>query len=312
MAHAFLKPETLVNASLGTLERELVLTQFLWRDAEAYFTGATGPKGDKISIRVPGRMTEGRELAWRTSARTIITDDIKEGSIDVILDTYAYKAVDLLDEELTLDVEPFGDRVLRPMTQAVAEHIENKIATFIQSTTFVHTVEIALTGERRVYNALIKARGLLNRSFVPRADRICIMGSNLEEIALQDPSLVDVDRSGSTAALRDASIGRIAGFEIFGSDNIDPDEMYVFHRTAFPAVFRAPKPARGVAFSSSATFNGLALTYWEDYNSVNASDRAFVGTFFGLNRTLDPVDLTDPAGAKHFVRGVKLILDTTP
>jgi hypothetical protein len=308
VAHAFLKPETLVNASLGTLERELVLTQFLWRDAEANFTGATGPKGDKISIRVPGRMTEGRELAWRTAARTIVTDDIKEGSIDISLDTYAYKAVDLLDEELTLDVEPFGDRVLRPMTQAVAEHVENKVALEISGATYVHNVTIAATGERRMYNALIAARGKLNRSFVPRANRVAIVGSELEEIALLDPSLIDADRSGSTGALRDAEIGRIAGFDIFGSDNIAPDEAYVFHRTAFPGVFRAPKPARGVAFSSSASFNGLALTYWEDYNSVNASDRAFVGTFFGLGTTLDPVDLTNPAGTKQFVRGVKLTL----
>lgn len=305
MAHAFLKPETLVNASLGILERDLVLLNFVWRDAEANFAGATGPKADKIAIRVPGRMTVGRELAWRTSARTIVTDDIKEGSIELSLDTYAYKAVDLLDEELTLDVEPFGDRVLRPMTQAVAELIENKIAAEISGATYVHTVTIANTGERALYNALIDARQKLNASHVPREGRVAILGSALETLALKDPSLVDVDRSGSPAALREASLGRIAGFDMFGTDNIADDELYVFHRTAFPVILRAPKPARGVAFSSSASFAGISLTYWEDYNSVNASDRAFVGTFFGSGVTLDPVSLQDPAGTKHFVRGVK-------
>lgn len=310
MAHAFLKPETLVNASLGVLERDLVLLQFLWRDAESNFTGAVGPKGDKISIRVPGRMTPARELPWRTAARTIVTDDIKEGSVEIKLDTYAYKAVQLLDEELTLDVEPFGERVLRPMTQSVAETLEDKVAAHIQAVNYVHTVEIAATGERRVYNALLSARRKLNSSHVPRANRVAIVGSAIEEAALRDPSLIDVDRSGSTGALREAEVGRIAGFDLFSTDNIAEDEAYVFHETAFPAVIRAPKPARGVPFSSTASFNGLSLTYWEDYNSVNASDRAFVGTFFGLNTYEDPVDLTDPDGPTQFVRGVKMTMAT--
>lgn len=315
MAHAFLKPETLVNASLGVLERDLVLLALTWRDAEANFQGNVGPKGDKISIRVPGRMTIGRELPWRTKNRQIITDDIREGSIDIQLDTYAYKAVDLLDEELTLDVEPFGQRVLAPMTQAVAELLENKVASEIRGAPYGETIEIAATGDRALYNALIDARTYLNSNFVPRDGRVAVMGSNVEARALKDPTLVDVDRSGSSAALREASIGRIAGFELFGTDNIDPNAVYVFHRTSFPTVLRAPKPARGVAFASSASFNNISLTYWEDYNSTNASDRAFVGTFFGSGVNLDPVNLTEPDGAKAYKRGVKLVLadaDVTP
>ena len=307
MAHAFLKAEVLVNASLGVLERDLVLPALTWRDAESNFQGQVGPAGDKVKIRLPGRTGAARELAWRNKSRTIETDDIKEGSIEVQLDTYLYKAVDLLDEELTLDLEPFGDRVLLPITRSVAEGVEDRLADTIENAAYIKEILIEST-ERGVYNALIDAREFLNKHHVPREGRVAVIGSAVETLALKDPTLVDADRSGSTGALRDAALGKIAGFELFGTDNIDPTAIYVFHRTAFPAVFRAPKPARGVPFSSSASFGGVALTYWEDYNSVNASDRAFVGTFFGAGVNLDPVDALDPSGAKHFVRGVKLSL----
>ncbi|MGW8935988.1 P22 phage major capsid protein family protein [Gordonia terrae] len=309
MAHAFLNPSVMVNTSLGVLERDLVLPSLMWRDAEPNFQGAVGPAGDKVTIRLPGRTGGPRELAWRNSSRTIVTDDIKEGSIEIKLDTYLYKAVDLLDEELTLDIEPFGERVLLPITRSVAEGIEDRLADEIEGAAYLEEIVIAPT-DRGVYNALIDARQFLNRHHVPREGRVAIIGSAVESQALKDPTLVDVDRSGSTSALREASIGRIAGFDLFGTDNINPNAIYVFHRTAFPAVFRAPKPARGVPFAASASFAGVALTYWEDYNSVNASDRAFVGTFFGSGVNLDPVDPTDPSGAKQFVRGVKLTLAT--
>ncbi|AUS31769.1 hypothetical protein C1M55_12060 [Rhodococcus qingshengii] len=309
MAHEFLKASTLVNASLGVLERELVLPALTWRDAEPHFQGAVGPSGDKVTIRLPGRTGAARELAWRTSARTIQTDDIREGSIEIKLDTYLYKATDLLDEELTLDVEPFGDRVLLPLTRSVAEGAEDRVAAAIENAAYIKNITIAAT-DRGVYNALIDAREFLNSHHVPREGRVAVIGSAVETLALKDPTLVDVDRSGSSGALRDAALGKIGGFELFGTDNIDPKAIYVFHRTAFPAVFRAPKPARGVPFSESASYNGIALTYWEDYNSVNASDRAFVGTFFGVGVNLDPTDPTNPAGAKQFVRGVRLTIET--
>jgi len=305
MAHAFLNPSVMVNTSLGVLERDLVLPALTWRDAEPNFQGQVGPSGDKVTIRLPGRTGAARELAWRNSSRTIITDDIKEGSIEVKLDTYLYKAVDLLDEELTLDIEPFGERVLLPITRSVAEGIEDRLAAEIEGAAYLKEIAIG-TGDRGVYNALIDAREFVNKHHVPRDGRVAIIGSAVESQALKDPTIVDVDRSGSDSALREASLGKIAGFELFGTDNIDPYAIYVFHRTAFPAVFRAPKPARGLAFSASASFGGVALTYWEDYNSTNASDRAFVGTFFGSGVNLDPVDPADPSGAKQFVRGVKL------
>lgn len=309
MAHEFLKAETLISAALGLVETEVVLPRLVYRDLETNYQGNVGPRGDKVVIRRPGKMTAARELEWRDANREIITDDIKEGSHEVKLDTYLYKAVQLLREEQTLDIADFGAQVLEPMATSVVEGAETRIADTIRGADYSkdgHTIELG-TGDRAVYNALIDANKVLNQARVPRQGRVAILGSELEARALKDPTLVDVNRSGSDGALRDANIGRIAGYDLFGHDVIDPNAIYVFHPTAFPTVFRAPAAARSVPYSASMSSASIALTYWESLDSKNDSDRAFLGTFMGNNVLEDLVDETDPAGATEFVRAVKIV-----
>lgn len=308
MAHEFLKAETLISASLGLAETQVVLPAIVYRDIETYYQGNVGPRGDKVQIRRPGKMTAARELAWRDANREIITDDIKEGSHEVQLDTFLYKAVQLLREEQTLDIAEFGAQVLQPMVTSVVEGGEQRIADVIRGADYPETIEVG-TGDRAVYNALIDANKYLNQKRVPRQGRVAILGSELEARALKDPTLVDVDRSGSDSALRDAQLGRIAGTSLFSHDVLDPNAIYLFHPTAFPTVFRAPAAARSVAYSASMASSSIGLTYWESLDSRNDSDRAFLGTFMGVNTLEDLVDEADPNGDTEFIRGVKIVLD---
>lgn len=306
MAHDFLKPEVLAKAAIGLVNAELLLPRTVWRDAETFFNGSVGPNGDKVSIGLPGVTNAARELEWRSASREIVTDDILERKIDVKLDTYLYKSVDLLREEQTLDIEDFGVQVLSPMTTSVAEGAEAKLASVIKGAPYKETIQVG-TGDRAVYNALVDASKFLNASRVPRQGRVAIIGSSLEARALKDPTLVDVDRSGSDSALRDAQIGKIAGYTLIASDVIDANSIYVYHPTAFPTVFRAPKPARSVPFSQSVSADSVAMTYWESLNPKVDSDRAFLGTFFGASVLKDPKDKTKPNTNLEFVRGVKLV-----
>ena len=305
MAHDFLKPEVLARAAIGLANTELILAKTVWRDAETYFNGSVGPNGDTIQIGLPGVTNAARELAWRSASREIVTDDIVERKVDVKLDTYLYKSIDLLREEQTLDIEDFGVQVLSPMTTSVAEGAEAKLASIIKGAPYEETIQ-AGTGDRAIYNALVDASKFLNANRVPRQGRVAIIGSAMEARALKDPTLVDVDRSGSDSALREAQIGKIAGYTLIASDAIDPDAIYVYHPTAFPTVFRAPKPARSVPFSQSVQADSVSLTYWESLNPKVDSDRAFLGTFFGGTVLKDPKDATKPTTNLKFVRGVKI------
>lgn len=306
MAHEFLKPELIMSTALGLAERQVILPALMWRDAESHFSGRVGPRGDKLIIPMTGVTNEARELNWRDKSRKIITDDIKERSVEIKLDTYLYKAFQFLREEQTLDIADFGAQVLAPMITSIIEGAEDRIADHIKGETFSETIEVQ-NKERGFYEAMIDARKFLNSNRVPRQGRIAILGSEMEARALKDPSIVDADRSGSDSALRDAQIGRIAGINMIGSDVIDPEAMYLFHPTAFPTVFRAPKPASSVARSASESAAGISMSYWESLDSDNDSDRAFLGTFFGINTLKDPKDPKKPEGTQHLARAVKIV-----
>jgi hypothetical protein len=306
MAHDFLKAEVIGNQALGLLRREVVLPNLVYRDAETHYAGTVGPRNDTVVIPVPGKMGPARELEWRNRNRQIITDDIVEGQASIELDTYLYKAVQLLREEQTLDIADFGRQVLQPMTTSVAETAEDRIALAIQQAPYTEEIEVEAT-DRGTYNALVDARKYLQQKRIPRAGVVSVLGSEMEARALKDPTFVDASQAGSDSALRDANLGRIAGFNLFSSDAIDPEAIYIFHPTAFPTVFRAPKPARAVPFSASLASDSISLTYWESLDSDNDSDRAFIGTFFGVNHYEDPVDPTDPQGETSFIRAIRLV-----
>ena len=317
MAHTWINPEVLINSTLGMLERELVLASFTWRDAEVHFTGNVGPRGDVVTIRVPAR-TKARELPWRSRTAEIQTDELHEGVVGVRMNRHAYNALDFLDEYYTLDIGDFGARVLEPQSRAVAEFIEGAISDTMSSAHYTKTVSLDPEGANRGYKALRQCRSFLNRNHVNLDNRFCIVGQDIEDAILDDDKLIAADTSGSTEVLREARLGRLAGFDVYVSQAIPPSEGYAFHRTAFPLVNRAPAIPRGAPYGAEGTHAGYALRYIRDYDPRYASERSLVSTFFGTGVNEDFVDPTKVAedDPKHFVRGVKIVLgdagDETP
>src|SRR5690606_15209259 len=140
----------------------------------------------------------------------ITMDELTETSVDVTLDTAAYSAVPITDEELTLDITDFGAQVAEPQIRAVAEAIENAVAAEMTGASYATTISVS--GSDDIYDKLVDARVALNKANVPMTERRLVVGSDFEGVLLKSDDLHQVDRSGSDSALRDATIGRIAGF----------------------------------------------------------------------------------------------------
>jgi len=308
VANSFLKPEIISRAMLGLLERDIVLPRFVWRDAEADFRGRVGPKGDTVTIRVPAR-TAAHEYAWRNDRSSGITmDELTEDSVDVKLTHDVYNGIPITDEELTLDIGDFGSQVLAPQTRAVAEYLENLIAAEMTGATYANTLTVDTSDP---YKTLVDARALLNKANVPFADRFCVIGADVESAMLKSDHLANADTAGDSQALRDASVGRMAGFNVFVTNSLPANVGFAFHRTAYPAVFRAPVVPDGATFGQSAAYGGIAMRWIKDYDATHLQDRSIVSTFFGVTHVTDnvvnPAD-PDSTAADIFVRSVKLAM----
>lgn len=289
MASTFIKATQVVRAALGLLERELVLPRLVWRDASAEFDGAAN---DTVSLRVPAYMAA-RTRALR-GGTPITVDELNETKVDLVLDTDVYKAVGVSDEEMTLDIVSFGEQVLTPMMSAVARGVEDDVASTIASAEYATTIEVDNTDP---YDSLIDARAALNKANVPMNGRTLLVGSDLEAKILKSDRFtasVGGDQAAGDA-LRDAMIGRIAGFNVVTSNAIDPDQGVAFHQTAFALAMRAPFVPDGASWGTTQTYNGLAMRLLRDYDFLNVRDRVLADVFIGSGVVTD-LGLIDSEG----------------
>ncbi|MGW3072731.1 P22 phage major capsid protein family protein [Kitasatospora sp. NPDC001132] len=293
--HVFVKAEKLAAAALGLLERQAILGGLVTRDGGAAFTGAAG---DVVNIKRPSVLTGNEEALTRSTTREIQSEALHEWKINVKLDTHAYSAVDLSDAELTLDVEDFGAQVLDPQVKSIVRRIEKKLAARLATAPALGTVDVNKnTGDEMVAGSVrkmvVKARNQLNRNDVPVSGRYLVVGADVESALLNDPTLVRVDTSGSDSVLREATIGRLAGFTIVTSNDIAPDTAIALHPTAYILVNRAPVVPTS-AQGATRSYDNLSLRLMRDYNSKTASDRSFLSTYLGIGEVTDAPEGTVP------------------
>jgi hypothetical protein len=305
VAHVFEKAEKLTATALALLDRQVVLANIIGRDSGAEFTGA---KGDTVNIKRPSRLAARKQALRADNSAGIQSENLNEWSIPVRLTDHIYNAVDLTDAELTLDITNFAEQVLAPQTHAIAREIERETAAKLETAPLIGQVETDENGDpvdaQGVRRALVKARNKLNRQDVPLTGRYAIVGADVESALLNDPVLVPVDTSGSSEVLREATIGRLAGFNIVVSNDIDPRTAICLHPSAYILVNRAPVVPVS-AQGSSSSVEGLALRLVRDYNSHTASDRSFVSSYVGFGEVLDaPETSTDPAKDAKQMRAV--------
>lgn len=287
--HSFLKAEVIIATALGLLQREIVLPALVHTYTVDDFRYA---KNDTINIPIRATLTA-RENALRAtgSAREVVTDSLAESSTPVTLSKHVYNAVDVTDEELTLDIASFGDQVLSPQVRAVAEkleaHIYNQIAagSYVQGVNdFEWDVETS-----KAFSTALRVRRALNEANAPQNNRVLLVGPGAEEAILNDdkfmPSVND-DGLGA-AALRDATIGRIAGFTVVTSNLLAADEMYGLTREAFVMGNVAPVVPDGVVFGRSMRHEDFSMRWIRDYDSKVLSDRSIVSSYVGTAQVAD-------------------------
>jgi hypothetical protein len=307
MANTFIKAQKVVLANLGVLQRETILPQLVWKDAVGDFSGAYN---DTVSIRVPAYMTA-RTRALR-GGTPLTMDDFEQTKVDVTLDTDVYKGVNISDEEMTLDIVDFQAEVGDPVIRSIVTGVEDLLADEITGATYATTIDF---DDSDPYHSITSARKALNDANVPASGRVLLVGSTIEQYILE--ALKDTNAGGSDqTALRDATIGRYAGFQIVQHNSLPPDEAYAFHKTAFILCTRAPIVPAGASWGASASYNGLALRVLRDYDPLYVRDRYIGSVYVGTAVVEDYGDLNDDgqfvpdstpgSGTPILVRAVKI------
>lgn len=125
--NAFQNPTMYTNECLAILQNNIVLGANVPRDHEDQFGKESMKIGDTLNVRRPARMT------IRTGA-TFSAQDYTETSIPLVVNTQKGVDTEFTSKQLTLNVQDFSDRVIKPGLIQLAQQIDQDGYTSAKNT----------------------------------------------------------------------------------------------------------------------------------------------------------------------------------
>jgi hypothetical protein len=240
-------PQLWAQEGLAILEENLVIGKLVHRD----FSPQIAAYGDTVNTRKPGEFVAIR----KTDADNVTVQNATATNIPVKLDQDLHVSFMLKDGEESKSFQELSQVYLRPAVFAIARAIDQIIAGQAIRFRRYSAGGLNTLTKTNAGDYLIDTRTRMNLNRVIDDDnRQLILTTVSEGILLKDTQFTDASRVGDNGtALREASLGRKFGYNIFMAQNTP----YV--RTGNTTVTGAINAAGGYqAGTSTFTVDGLA------------------------------------------------------
>jgi hypothetical protein len=207
MSNTFLTSTAIAREAIMALQNNLVFANLVHRDFENEYKS----QGDSVAVRVPATFTAG------TFSSTATAQNITESSVIVTLDTIKTVDVEVTSKQMTLNIEDFASQVVQPAVYAIANAIDADIAALTKQIGYV-TGSTGVSASALSYIAGC-AKSLNNRA-VPLDQRRLVINPDAHASLITLDAIVNAEKSGTTDALREASMGKLLGFDTYMNQNI--------------------------------------------------------------------------------------------
>ncbi len=210
MANTFVSVKDFARAALPRLIEHLVFPNLIYKD---YSDDFAARKGDTIQVRKPV-VLEARDF---DAAQGVKADDIVENTVDVTLDKIA--TVDVAIEALqgATSIDDLTRVFIDPAAAALAQKINNDGLQLYQDVPT--SVGVAGTTPGTL-SAFAQARKQLNLQKAPVSGRVAVWDAEADAAFIALDPIVHAEKSGSTLALREGSIGRVMGMDNYMSQAV--------------------------------------------------------------------------------------------
>jgi len=203
----FLTVQEIARAALPILHNNLVFPALSYKE----FCQGTGKKGDVVQIRKPA------VYSANEFSSSISVQDINEKSVLVTLDKIADVSVELTAKEMALNLEDFTSQVLAPAAMAIAEKINADGLALYKDIPYTYGTAGTTPSGLTAFSQVAKA---LNDNKAPFAERSCVWNSAALASFQAESAIVSAEKTGSNAALRSGSIGRLIGIDNYMSQQV--------------------------------------------------------------------------------------------
>lgn len=207
MANTFLTVQQIARQALLRLQSNMVMAGLVYTDYSNKFK----EQGDTIQIRKPATFIADE------FGGTINLQDVGEKYVLVKLDKIADVSVEVGSKELTLNIEDFGMQILDGATLAIAEKIDQDLCGLYADIPYYSGIGGTTPSKLDDISATML---VLNNNRVPMSNRSVVWDPYAQAKLVTIDSIARADASGSTAALREASMGRVLGFDNYMDQNI--------------------------------------------------------------------------------------------
>ena len=205
-----LTPTMIAREALRLLKNNLVMGNLVYRNYEKEFPGMP-KKGGSVQVRKPVKFSV-------TKARARSTSTITEQYITVTVSTQAHVSWNFFTDDLTLSIEQYSERYIRPAAAALANQVDADLCELYKD---VPNSVYESTGyvTPHTFMVLGKAMQKMDEEAVPPDER-CVVFDPASHWSFANALSNWNFKEGGEQALRKGFLGRVANAEIFMDQNI--------------------------------------------------------------------------------------------
>ncbi len=257
MPNTLLTPTAVTREALRILHQKLNFVGNIVREYDDSFAKSGAKIGDSLKIRLPNQYVV-------RSGATLSAQDTTESS--TTLQVATQKGVDLnfTSVDLTLSLDDFSTRILKPAMSVLAANIESDALSMYKDV----YQSVWNGGAAATYNKALDARVILQRALAPTNDRTALMDSLAMADLVKDTKTLFQDDASIAKQYKEGYMGRAAGFD--WAEN-----------TMMPSHTRSA--ANGAYLVNGATQTGSTLVVDTGANAPSAGDVITIAGVFAVH-----------------------------
>jgi hypothetical protein len=248
MTNQLITPQIIARESLMILENNLVLGNLVHRDYSAEFVGGVG---DTVNIRKPA-VFETKEFST-----SIEIQQASELSVPVKMDRHFDVSFEITSKDLSQNISDFSKQFVAPAVVALAQKVDESIALLYKDVPWA--TGVAGTTPNNISD-ITNVRTVLNKNKVPTVGRNLVLNPDAEASFLNNTYFTTADKLGDNgSALREGSLGRKFGFDMYMDQNIQNHTNGTLAKTGGTKIKVKGAVASG-SYSLTLNTDGTALT----------------------------------------------------
>ena len=218
MSVATFIPELWSARLLQGLEKSHVATNLVNRDYE----GQIRNQGDKVNINT---LSDVAIKTYTPNSDIASPDDLTTTKQQLEITEADYFNIQLDDVDRVQAAGELMDTAMRnvayKMNDRTDSFILGKIASGVDSGNIIGTTESPIqVTKNNIYESIIEVRTKLDKANVPTSGRTIIIPPEIYALLLQDERFVKSDAVAGQNVLVNGLVGRVAGFDVFESNNV--------------------------------------------------------------------------------------------